>query len=239
MAAVTSRGAGAILPYLVLGPFLLMTGIPALIAIGEVVMGEGNLRAAFALTVLAALNAGLLVAIHAWRKSWRQRWRRVVDDLARQFRGRTADEPLAAVVHWLDAYWASPYELVRLHSGSYHAAAMVDACGYPALIDIDPVSRSAPAYPARIQMVIAATVAVEVVERRAPLSAAAQASLHWLEAAGFAIATESSGVIASASERTLAHLRRQPEAAHELSTVITTLAGLAHALGAPPATPIP
>lgn len=237
--AMASFHFGPSLPYILTGAPLPITGLCVIAAMGRFLFGDGNPLPLVATIAAASLNVALLTGVHAWRVSHRRRWHQVAADLATQFRGQAAARPIDGTTQWLNAYWASAYDLRHLYPGPYHTSAVLDACGYPALLDLNPIASGARGSTSWMHILIAAAIPDELADRQAPPPPAANASLHWLEAAGFQVTIERSGLLAAASPATLAHLRRRPETAHVLSTVVTTLAGLANALGAAPATAVP
>jgi len=241
MSALMSRGAHRYTPYIIVGSFLPMTLGAAVIAAAQVVFDpeSANLRAVAALFVLGSLNAGILVLIYARRSAIQARWQKVADDLAYQFGGRRVTTGLAGVVDWLNAFWAAPYEVNFLSTSAYQVSLVLDACGYAVLVDIEPSGAHAQHYPARLHVLLAAAVPDAAVTRPSALPHAAQAAHAWLGAAGFDVRLTRAGLLAIARPATLATLRRAPERAHLLSTVVTTLAGLARGAGAAPVSPMP
>jgi hypothetical protein len=237
MVAAMSRSFAGATPYIVLGSFLPITGGSALVMTGQLLAGDRPppLAAIAAIGGLASLNVALIALVYTWRSNRKQRVEAALTALARQF-GGTLLPGLPGVALWLDAYWAAPYDHKHVCSGPYHAAARLDAGGYAALIDVDPVSSMPNYYPPRVHLILAAAVP----EHAPPAaSAAVHASRAWLEQAGFTLEIQPSGLLARAQGTTLTRLRKNPESLHVLSTVLTTLVGLARGLGAEPVAPSP
>jgi DNA-directed RNA polymerase subunit RPC12/RpoP len=229
MAAIMGRKTMTAAPYFVLGSFVPITGASTLIMTAQLLVGDADVPLAAVATMLAltSVNIGLIAAVYVWRKWNKQRFSTPLADLAHQFHGRLVSG-LPDVVAWLNAYWASPYEISHLSVGPYHAAARLDAGGYAALVDVDPVA-PAQQYQPRVHVLLAAAVPELAAGSGSPTVAAAR---HWLEQAGFTLIIQSSGLLARAHGKTLKRLRKSPESLHLLSTVITTLSGLAHGLRA-------
>jgi hypothetical protein len=209
--------------------------------IGAFRLASGSPGVTLGVLGVTAAGAGIWLAIAAAvyirQRQRRQRYLSAVSDLARQFRGQQVGG-LEAVVAWLNAYWAAPYEIVDLGTSPYHVAAALDAGGYPALVDVAP-----PPVPHRYRdhahVLIAADVPAAALRGEALSPAAAQASWHWLQQAGFSVTIGPSGLLARAHGPTLIQLHWSPESIHLLSTVITTLTGYARALGAEPVAAVP
>jgi hypothetical protein len=236
MQASMSRSAANATAYIVLGSFVPITAGSTMAMTVAAALGDETVPLAGIglMVALASLNVGLIAAVYAWRSRRKQRFTAALADLAHQFRGR-ALAGLGGVVAWLNAYWASAYELHYLTAGPCHVAASIDAGGYCALIDIDPVTTHAH-YKPRVHILLAGLVP-DAGARVA--SDAVHACRSWLEQAGFSLSVTPSGLLARAQGKTLTRLRKSPEAVHVLSTVITTLVGLAHALGAEPVAAMP
>jgi hypothetical protein len=236
MAAIMGRATVKAGPYIIIGSFVPVTGGATLAMAAQLVIGNEKvpLPAVATMLALTSLNIGLIAAVYIWRKWNQQRFATAVADLARQFRGQLLPG-LPDKVAWLNAYWASPYELHHLSSGPCHTAARIDAGGYAALIDVDPIP-PVQQYKPRVHILIAAAVPELATRTSSP---AVRAARQWLDQAGFTLVVESSGLFARAQENTLKRLRKSPESLHVLSTVITTLSGLARGLDAEPVEALP
>lgn len=236
VAAMGRTGANAT-PYIVLGSFLPMTIGSTVVMAGQLLFGDRPppLAGIAVLGGIASLNVSLIALVYAWRSHRRQRIASALADLTRQLGGDPLPG-LPGVALWLDAYWAAPYELRYLAAGPYHAAARLTPGGFAALVDVDPVSSMARHYPPRVHLLVAASMPDDAATRSSP---EVGASRQWLERAGFAVTIAPTGVLARAEGRTLAHLRKNPEALHVLAAVLTTLVGLTRALGGEPVGPAP
>jgi hypothetical protein len=115
---------------------------------------------------------------------------------------------------------------------------IAEVCAYPALLHVDVVSDTKYFRP-HCHLVIAAGVPEQVLRTGAGANNSARVCLDWLSAAGFHVTMRGTGLLASAGPSTLQRFKRYPELCHVLATVVTTLAGLAHALDAPPLNPLP
>jgi hypothetical protein len=234
-AALNNASSDRYLHYVLVGSLLPMTLGGAIFTLVQLVRepASADLGAVVALHGLAALNFAPMVAFYARERAIRRRWAAVLGDLAAQFRGRMLEGGVRGLVEWLNAYWAAPYELSHLRSSLLQTSVGLDACGYPALVDVDP-ARAIKTRKPRVHVVVAAAVPEAVAARQAPLPPAAEAGCSWLAAAGFEVRLTRSGLLAIARPATVERLRRAPESAHMLSTVITTLAGVARAIRAAP-----
>jgi hypothetical protein len=175
------------------------------------------------LSSLTMLNLGVIACV--WLRRWfrHRRFAAVLADLVFQFGGRPLSR-LAGVLDWLDAHWPSPYDRGHLRSGPYHVVAGIDVCGLPVLVDVDPGSR--------IHVLVAADMPAALVDGEASVPPAAEPGLAWLHASGFSVKVGPSGLMAVASPDVVRRLCDAPESIHLLSTVVTTLAGVARALSA-------
>jgi hypothetical protein len=154
-----ATSAGGIMPYVVVGSWLPMTGGIALVtAISSVTDPHSTPRAAVALTgLLALVNAGVLVLIHRWRAARRQRYRRMADiaraDLAGAVITRVSDWVL-----WLNAFWAGPYAPQRLMVGACFHAVTGTLEGFPVAIGLDPVPIDSQHYEPHAEVLMAASL---------------------------------------------------------------------------------
>jgi hypothetical protein len=230
-------GAGA-LPYLGHAQIALAVFLPLTLLTPLIAMLQGRLALALASWPVALLNVSAFVFALGWRHRRIQQWKAIGGDLAHQLGGRRAESGNAEVIRWLNAYWGAPYEHRFLGRGPYHLAVIAEVCAYPALLHVDVVSDTKYFRP-HCHLVIAAGVPEQVLRTGAGANNSARVCLDWLSAAGFHVTMRGTGLLASAGPSTLQRFKRYPELCHVLATVVTTLAGLAHALDAPPLNPLP
>ncbi|MCA9605629.1 MAG: hypothetical protein KC619_08550 [Myxococcales bacterium] len=189
------------------------------------------------LLFVAALAVGGAAFYFVRARQRRRAERRTLEDLAAQFRGRAIGS-LEAFVGWLDACWAGPYDTRFVGAGPRFGGALIDAFGYPAAVVLNPTASRGPGLqiPTHVRVLIAAWVPSASDGGPPPaLGPEAERTMAWLRAAGFLVSCEEGGLLAMAQAPVVEHLRRHPEAAHQLAPVIGHLARLAHEVGAQPA----
>jgi hypothetical protein len=231
------RSAPSATPYIALGAPLPII-LTATIVFGvSAVRGDPDapLPVVGGMLTLLGLNLCAMVGVYAWRSFRRARFTQAIAALARQFGGRILPG-MPDVVAWLNAHWAAPYDVQYMSSGPHHVAAAIDAAGYAVLVDVDTHAADPERCPPRAHIVLAALIPAS---NQRPRSATAQASEDWLSRAGFSVTVEASGLFARAAGKTVLGLGKNPESIHMLSTVITTLAGLARELNGVPVEPLP
>lgn len=186
------------------------------------------------LVTAAAAGGGAFLFVRARQR--KAAARRALEDLAGQFHGRAIDR-VEDLVEWLDARWAGPYDVHFIGAGPGFGGALIDAFGYPAAVVVNPVESRGAGHrtPTHVRVLVAAWVPSASDGGPPPaLGPEAQRTVEWLRAAGFLVSCEEAGLLAMAQDHVVAHVRRHPEAAHQLAPVIGHLARLAHEVGAQP-----
>jgi DNA-directed RNA polymerase subunit RPC12/RpoP len=232
MAGLSSYDMTPYLPFIIGGSLLLPAGGGALAFTVEMLNGEEPYSPAiFVLWGIAAAIATWLGGTLLYRRSRRARYERALSDLSLQFPlYRIGDA--RGLAEWLNRHWPVKYDATLLGHGQDLVAAGVDALGYPALLNAD--FGSAEHREPRLHLLLAA-------QQRAGHVMHPQAAAHVQNAfarcreLGFEITPSEAGLLAVADEDTLRIVRKNPEALHEVATVLGTLAHAARAAGAVPA----
>lgn len=188
------------------------------------------------LLLVAALAIGAATFFFVRARQRRNAARRALEDLAHQFLGRAIDRA-EDLVGFLDAYWAGPYDTRFIGAGPSFGGAIIHAWGYPTAVVLNPAPSRGQGLqiPTHVRVLVAAWVPSASDGGPPPaLGPEAQRTVEWLRAAGFLVSCEEGGLLAMAQEHVVEHLRRRPEAAHQLAPVIGHLARLALEVGAQP-----
>lgn len=141
MTMLSSSSAANIVPYIVLGSFLPMTGFGAISFTISFLMGEDRdttIGGILAIWTLAFLNVGLLVSVYLFRRHRREGFARVSQTLVARFGGATLADQWAMNA-WMDRHWAGLVPFQQLFRGPYFSSSAFAIEGYPVLLVMNPV----------------------------------------------------------------------------------------------------
>ena len=157
---VYRMSAGNLVPYIVVGSWLPMTGGGALVAtISFLTDPRDTPLLAVAMTwTLALINAGILFIVYQFRATRRLRYRLMADVAAGSIAGRVITRT-SDWVTWLNAFWAGPYAIARLGVGPYYHAVTGAAAGFPVALAIDAVPLDSQHYEPHAEVLVAASLA--------------------------------------------------------------------------------
>jgi DNA-directed RNA polymerase subunit RPC12/RpoP len=232
MAGLSRYDMTAYLPFIIGGSLLLPAGGGALALSIEMLNGtEPYSPAIFLLWGIALAILFGLAGILLYRRSRRERYERALADLGRQFRLHRVEDA-HGLADWLNRHWPVKYDVASLGHGQDLVAASLDALGYPALLNAE--FGSTEHREPRLHLLLAAH------QRRGhtvhPQAAAyVQHAFARCRGLGFEVTPSEAGLLAVADEDTLRVVRKNPEALHEVATVLGILAHAARAAGAVPA----
>lgn len=141
MTMLSSSSAANIVPYIVLGSFMPMTGFGAIGFTFSFLMGEDKdttIAGLFAIWTLAFLNAGLLASVYLFRRHRREGLARVSQALVTRFGGATLADQWAMNA-WMDRHWAGLVPYQQLFRGPYFSSSAFAIEGFPVLLVMNPV----------------------------------------------------------------------------------------------------
>jgi hypothetical protein len=231
MAGLSRYDMTAYVPFIVGGSLLLPAGGGALAFSIEMLNGnEPYSPAIFLLWAMALAIVAGLAGILFYRRSRRARYERALADLGRQFPLYRVEDA-HGLADWLNRHWPAKYDVASLGHGQDLVAASIDALGYPALLNAEfsSTEHRAP----RLHLLLAAHQRTETVHPQA--RAYVQQALARCRELGFEVTPSEAGLLAVADEETVRVVRKNPDALHEVATVLGTLAHAARAAGAVPA----
>jgi hypothetical protein len=232
MAGLSSYDMTAYLPFIIGGSILLPAGGGALAFTVEMLNGEEPYSPAiFALWGIVLAIVAWIAGVLIYRRSRRARYERALTDLGFQF-SLYRIKDARGLAEWLNTHWPVKYDVTFLGHGQHLVAAGIDALGYPALLNAE--FGSAEHREPRLHVLLAAQQrALHVMHPQAVDYV--QKAFARCRTLGFEITPSEAGLLAVADEDTVRVVRKNPEALHEVATVLGTLAHAARAAGAVPA----
>ena len=236
MVGIHRASFASVMPYYVLGSFLLLTMGSALsFTVDSLTTARSDTPAsglAF-LWLLVLGNAGAIVAVAIYRARRQARWRSVAETAAARMDGGRALATAAEWVGWLNALWAGPYAAASLLVGPCFHACVGGVGGFPVAFDIQPLAGGSPSTRRRADVLVAASLPGGAEALPIPVDIVRRAT-----ALGFAPTSCSGGFVAE-SRGALTSIQRgdSAAAAELLSTAAALLIEWARRAGATPAAP--
>jgi hypothetical protein len=193
-----------------------------------------------AVAVFLPVGGATAYFTHRWLRirQRRRELRAALEDLAVQFHGEAAFAR-SAMLDWLDAHWAGPYDVAFLAAGKDFGAVRLDAWGFPTLVAVNP--RAGFGGGRRyVRLLLAAWIpGLSDGQPAPPLDARAEATLRWLRASGFDVERTPAGLVATARPHVLERIAKEPDEVHPLALVVGHLTRLAQEIDAAPVPSFP
>jgi hypothetical protein len=173
---------------------------------------------------LLAASAGLFALWWKLRARRREALEEALESLAAQLGGRI-EEGLDGAVAWLNHHWPAPYDVQKIHAGSYYGCVTGQVHGYPAMVEVS-LTRTDQYRKPRIHLFVAAALssgASDDDRRRANLLEDA------IEHEGFDLRRSDAGALAMASQALVKSVRDTPGA---LIALVPELNRMTHLMAA-------